>query len=572
MLMLQELAKKTGLVFLLTLLLLACLAYLPLTGQGLGSISVAQASGTQPLGNLNIGDRVVDPSWDWYFHDGVNNQYSGPGGVRKPVTWIVVAKDHTNYPWPKYPDNSVTLLSENLIGRHIFDNSSNRGGQYGSNNWVESGTLDATFGLRTWLNSAISDHWRGFKYAFSCSFQSGLKPTLLTYYHYSDQAIYLSEDTIFIPSTTELGDTTHQNTVMLGNAYLYFAHTNESVNAERRKAKLGGSNDVNKRYWTRSAAEYSSNINLISQMRAVNSTGNFEYLTCRDERGYVRPAVNLNSSTPVALNTTEGVYEIKGGTYNLVASFPSGTWYATDRTGNSWQWERLTGSVAQALDYGDMTGDGEFNLVASFPSGIWYIENGSWEQVTGSTAQAMAFADMTGDGRLNFVVSFPSGTWYTTTQGGIQWVRITGSVAQALTVADMTGDGQANLVASFPSGTWYITGRNGNQWQWTRITESVARSLTSVPAYRREEHYPRAFVGSFPSGTWYYLYTDHDWHWIRITGSVARANALGYLPGERGYCDFAFSFPSGTWMLGVEDWVRITGSVAQAITFADMTQ
>ncbi len=47
--------------------------------------------GSISIGELPIGARVADPSWEWEFRTG--NNYSGSGNV-KPVTWIVVAKDH----------------------------------------------------------------------------------------------------------------------------------------------------------------------------------------------------------------------------------------------------------------------------------------------------------------------------------------------------------------------------------------------------------------------------------------------------------------------------------------------
>ena len=72
------------------------------------------------LGELNIGDKVVDNSWEWEHRTGPDRwdgvPYSGTG-VTMPVTWIVVAKDHYG------PNSGVTLLSEELIGKFMFDNS-----------------------------------------------------------------------------------------------------------------------------------------------------------------------------------------------------------------------------------------------------------------------------------------------------------------------------------------------------------------------------------------------------------------------------------------------------------------
>ncbi len=50
---------------------------------------------TKRLGDLQVGDRVVDPSWEWEFRSGDDYTLdSGAGDPTKPVTWIVVAKDH----------------------------------------------------------------------------------------------------------------------------------------------------------------------------------------------------------------------------------------------------------------------------------------------------------------------------------------------------------------------------------------------------------------------------------------------------------------------------------------------
>ncbi len=35
-----------------------------------GGVSVAEASGTQPIGNLQVGDNVVDNSWEWEHRTG----------------------------------------------------------------------------------------------------------------------------------------------------------------------------------------------------------------------------------------------------------------------------------------------------------------------------------------------------------------------------------------------------------------------------------------------------------------------------------------------------------------------
>lgn len=78
---------------------------------------VAMASNIQPISNLKVGDKVVDPSWDWHFRTGENYTYEKDDKT-KPVIWIVAAKNHYSE-----HDPHVTLISEELIGLYTFDNS-----------------------------------------------------------------------------------------------------------------------------------------------------------------------------------------------------------------------------------------------------------------------------------------------------------------------------------------------------------------------------------------------------------------------------------------------------------------
>lgn len=158
-----------ALVLLLLFSLVGVNMHLP--ENGLWGLSVVEASGTQPLSNLNIGDRVVDNSWQWQFKTGEDYTYNS-GDETKPVVWIVVAKDHYG------TGSGVTLLSEELIGSYAFDNSTDRGSSYGSNHWGDSGTTNATRGLRPWLNSTGIHLNEGFYNAFSESLKAPLSPLL----------------------------------------------------------------------------------------------------------------------------------------------------------------------------------------------------------------------------------------------------------------------------------------------------------------------------------------------------------------------------------------------------------
>ena len=238
-------------------------------------------NGTIPLGDLPIGARVVDPSWEWEFKTGEN--YSGWGGS-KPVTWIVVAKNHYDE-----LDGHVTLHSEELIGRHAFDNSAHVR-DWGYNHWGESGThSSATRGLRPWLNSTGIHSGEGFYRAFSESFKQAVLVTNVSNREWQSGSVYNTNDYVFIPSTTELGDSDHELTYRIGSVYAYFS----GVGDAKRIALLGG--EV-RRYWTRSpASNYGG-----AFVRHVSSAGDFYDFRADNDYSGVRPALNLKSEILVS--------------------------------------------------------------------------------------------------------------------------------------------------------------------------------------------------------------------------------------------------------------------------------
>jgi serine/threonine protein kinase len=221
-------------------------------------------NGTIPIGDLPIGARVVDPTWAWEFRTGGN--YSG-SGEKKPVNWIVVAKNHYEKMEPH-----VTLLSEDLIGRHVF--SAER-----RNHWGESD-------LRSWLNSD------GLYQAFSESFkQAVLTTTVLNKEWQQNSSAYRTQDKVFIPSTTGLGDVANKYTYRIGSAYSYFQVADE----EKRVTLLGGETLW---YWTRSPVSFDG-----SSVCYVSSAGAFSYnlyRTVDNDQCGIRPALNLKSEILVS--------------------------------------------------------------------------------------------------------------------------------------------------------------------------------------------------------------------------------------------------------------------------------
>src|SRR5690554_7548017 len=92
-----------------------------------------QPSDSKSILDLQIGDRVVDPTWQWEFRQGYGYTVYSENEVTQPVSWIVVAKNH-------YQENTVVLVSEYLIGFYIFDNSVLESGLLaGQNHWGNSG-------------------------------------------------------------------------------------------------------------------------------------------------------------------------------------------------------------------------------------------------------------------------------------------------------------------------------------------------------------------------------------------------------------------------------------------------
>jgi serine/threonine protein kinase len=242
-------------------------------------------NGTILIGDLPIGARVVDPSWEWEFRTG--NNYSGNGTV-KPVAWIVVAKNHYYGLEPH-----VTLLAEELIAKHAFDNSTNRGNNTGSNHWGNSGHPNATWGIRKFLNgsSYSGSDTNSYSHTFYDAMSSDLKSSVLTTNLpnnvWKTDSSYTTTDKVFLPTSTELGDTTHSRTYPIGADWSYF------TGDASRVAQIAG-NDIF--YWTRSPVSVRS-----YTVRSVSSGGHF--LTCRNafyQPGGVRPALNLKSGISVS--------------------------------------------------------------------------------------------------------------------------------------------------------------------------------------------------------------------------------------------------------------------------------
>jgi hypothetical protein len=244
-------------------------------------------NGIIPLSDLPIGARVTDSSWVWEYRYSTTRWFLFQEDETKPVTWIVVAKDHY------YGlESHATLLAKELIGLHAFDNSTDRGSRDGNNHWGKSGKGNATFGVRPWLNATGIHSSEGFYQAFSESFKGVVLTTTVPNREWKNGVAYSTEDHVFLPSTTELGDSDHEWTYPTGFAYPYFC---EGGNA-RRIALIG---EKEEGYWTRSpSSSYNDSARYALSRSYENLPGFTSLVTCSN--GGLRPALNLKSGTLVS--------------------------------------------------------------------------------------------------------------------------------------------------------------------------------------------------------------------------------------------------------------------------------
>ncbi len=261
------------------------------------------------IGDLSVGSKVVDNSWTWEYRIGPEywrgEPYSGSGET-KPVTWVVVAKNHYSGGETGSVEGEVshvTLITEKIIGRYIFDNSTNRGDSFGISHWGDSGSTDATHGIRKFLNGssytgADSNSYSHTLYDTVClSFKKGILTTILPNNVGNTRVFYETKDKIFLPSTTELGDNKHGRINKIGVDWGYF------TDKESRTTSIVGDNSW---YWTRSPRSDRANY-----VFSVRSDGSFGYYFAYRAYGDLRPAINMFSEIQVSGSpNSDGVYEI----------------------------------------------------------------------------------------------------------------------------------------------------------------------------------------------------------------------------------------------------------------------
>lgn len=248
---------------------------------------------TQKISQLKIGDKVVDTTWKWQFLRGYGYTPFGEA-VTQSVVWIVVAKDHYG--------SGVTLMAENVIAYYFFDTSTISSGLLaGQNHWGNSGSTSNN-GLKPWLNSDKPHTGEGFYNAFSAQFKSAVLTTAVPNRKYDDGSSYTTQDKVFIPSSTELGDTEHDSSYEIGSIYAYF------VGKDRNALAVTFPNQgFGESYWTRNPISLGYRaVGMVSDSGwFVNNFADFNNVA-------VRPVVNVDNGTLVSNKATDaGIYEIQ---------------------------------------------------------------------------------------------------------------------------------------------------------------------------------------------------------------------------------------------------------------------
>lgn len=247
---------------------------------------------TQAINKLEIGDKVIDTSWDWEFLRGYGYTAFGES-VTQSVVWIVVAKDHYG--------SGITLMSENVIAYYYFDGSTLSSGlMAGQNHWGNSGST-SNYGLRPWLNSEKPHEGVGFYNAFSPQFKAIVLTTTVPNIKYDDGSAYSTEDKVFIPSSTELGDIEHDSSYEIGSVFDYFVGKDRyAIEATFPKQSF------NESYWTRNpiTTGYRAVGMVTDSSWFVNNFSDFNNVG-------VRPVINVDRATLVSDKVNdEGIFEI----------------------------------------------------------------------------------------------------------------------------------------------------------------------------------------------------------------------------------------------------------------------
>lgn len=268
------------------------------------------------LGELPVGTLVKDPETTYYG---------------KPIVWKIADKNHSGY-----PENSVTLITDKIIGVKSFDameskNSNSDRKSYGNNYYKHSNILQ-------WLNSDAKDWYKpmhnadappasgnveygspydkeaGFLTNFSAGFKREAIPTSLkTVRHSLDGGGSENvESKFFLASTTEV-DLANENGIAEGSKLAVFTYdssrkaalTSEAVKNSSYSSDSFKAN--NNYYWWLRTPNTSDSISV----RVVNSGGSLSNVSARNAYYGLRPLCNLKSGILVSENKdSDGVYTL----------------------------------------------------------------------------------------------------------------------------------------------------------------------------------------------------------------------------------------------------------------------
>lgn len=222
-----------------------------------------QTKETMKLKDLPNGSVVIDTTWSWEHREG--NGYTGVGDT-KPIEWVVTAKNHMGY-----PNNSVTLIAKENISKYYFDNSINRGSEDGANHYGNSGTPNATAGIKPFLTTTLYN-------TFSSKFKDSILETTLNM-RAQDGGSYVLKEKVFLPSVNEVGGV---STTSDGTNWGFFTD---------QESRVSNMKDTATGYWTRTPHAVNS-----SDVYYVTADGDikFDSSASKGDLG-VRPLVNIKA-------------------------------------------------------------------------------------------------------------------------------------------------------------------------------------------------------------------------------------------------------------------------------------
>lgn len=276
----------------------------------------------QLLSNLPIGAKVKF------------GKYSVNGEAAEPITWLVVAKNHSST--PAYPSNAITLLSEKIIDLRAFDarepNNSNseraeRGNnRYGLSNidqWLNKGSA-TWYSAQHSYDSEPSDSMTAYKTGYVT------RPGFLNMFTTNEKNAILDttirvkkppidggsyEDIsrkVFLPSGTEIG-ATRQTDIIEGTKWAYFigGSRGTSLTSQAYNNTLSTSKPEKESglwlWWIRTHWDSSP----VSGISVVTAGGDIVGYSAWDGSHGIRPALNLPSALSLSDTTdSEGCYTI----------------------------------------------------------------------------------------------------------------------------------------------------------------------------------------------------------------------------------------------------------------------